>query len=330
MTDKPYISIEDQISLLKKRNLLISDEESAKKRLTRYGYYAIINGFKDPFMVDPNNDAKGFKTGITFDHIFDLFQFDREIRHTVANSLEVFEENLSEVVAHTIAKNISDDQDKYTQRKRYNAGKSYIYRNRTCYPIDTTIRILNKIIVSDKQPMKHYREKHGNVPPWISVKNLTFGELIWLFTLLKKADKTETISKMTGLDATIVEGHINQSKLKPMFHELLLLYLAYRNNASHNGRMYNFCPKKYQLTYNNYLHPTIGVSPADYRLKKGRNRIGVLIRTLRIFENFTPRIILEVGVHFSLKRYLKLHPEDKSYLLSEMEISSQWYENELK
>lgn len=71
---KPFKNIDEQINILtKERNLLISDIEDAKRKLSRYGYYEIVNGYKKHFMVDPSNDAKGFLEGVTFEHMYSLF-----------------------------------------------------------------------------------------------------------------------------------------------------------------------------------------------------------------------------------------------------------------
>lgn len=52
-TDKPFKTIDEQINILaNERNLKIPNIESAKVALSRYGYYEIINGYKDNFMID--------------------------------------------------------------------------------------------------------------------------------------------------------------------------------------------------------------------------------------------------------------------------------------
>lgn len=323
---KSFKTIQEQINILKSRHLLIPDEERAKIYLARYGYYAIINGYKDFFMVDPRDDSKGFKPNTTFDHIYDLFKMDRQLRHGIANALEIFEENFSEAISYTIAENISVNSDDYLLRQKYNSGRSYQWRGNTRWPIDDTLRMWKRNINSESQPMKHYRDRYGNVPPWISIKEFTFGSLVWLFQLLKKKEKTAVIARITGIDPLIIEGQIKNDSLKPMFHELLKLYLAYRNATAHNNRIYNFQSKKHKLSYNNFLHQKMKVSPAEYRLKKGQNRVGVLLKSAELFDNVDFRVELEVRIIFPIVRYLEIYPNDKIYLLGQLELNEQWYE----
>lgn len=49
--DKPFLSIDGQIKKLKnERHLIINSEENAARLLKRYGYYEIINGYKENFL----------------------------------------------------------------------------------------------------------------------------------------------------------------------------------------------------------------------------------------------------------------------------------------
>lgn len=60
MLDKNFTTFEEQINILKNRNLKFTSEESALTALKRYGYYNIINGYKDPY-VDIIDDKEHYK-----------------------------------------------------------------------------------------------------------------------------------------------------------------------------------------------------------------------------------------------------------------------------
>ena len=64
---------------------------------------------------------------------------------------------------------------------------------------------------------------------------MPFGTLIWFFQLLKKAEKTKVLSILTGQSSNTINGLLEKSHFKSAFKELLLLYLTYRNHASHGG-----------------------------------------------------------------------------------------------
>ncbi len=44
---KPFKTLDEQLAILEARGLVFSDKENAKKKLSFYGYYEIINGYKD-------------------------------------------------------------------------------------------------------------------------------------------------------------------------------------------------------------------------------------------------------------------------------------------
>lgn len=316
-TDKPFKTIDEQINILaNERNLKIPNIESAKVALSRYGYYEIINGYKDNFMIDSKNDDLGFKPHADFEHIYSLFSMDQELRNWVIDSLEFFEANLRQVVAYVIANNISEHQDKYINRRKYNTGRKY-YKSKAhkyVYPVDDLMRTLTRATKSQKEPFNHYRTNHGNVPPWIIVKQLSLGNLIWWTRLLKRKEKDAVISAMLGIPIPL----LNNSQ-RTLFGEFLDVCLNYRNTAAHGGRIYNHYSSKHRLSFES-AKMVLDVSNADYRNGKGQSRLGVLFNCLRLLSNQEPFIFLKSGINVSVKKYLKTYPEDLDFILSQMEL----------
>ena len=54
MSNKNPKTYEEQLEILKKRNLKILDEKRAKKILSVENYYALINGYKEFFLKSSN------------------------------------------------------------------------------------------------------------------------------------------------------------------------------------------------------------------------------------------------------------------------------------
>lgn len=158
MNDKPFLTINKQIELLEKRGLLFQDKEAAKNNLLSYGYYEIINGYKDCFLDNSLDEEDKFKSGITFEHIFQLFTLDRNIRSEVMSALETFEANLRQALAYTVAEQISEEQTKYLNRRNYATGKKQFNKSlhKEIYPIDALLHILKGITYANSEPYKHY------------------------------------------------------------------------------------------------------------------------------------------------------------------------------
>ena len=48
---KPFKTYDEQIDILKSRNLEIKDRNKARDLLSQINYYYLINGYKDPFLM---------------------------------------------------------------------------------------------------------------------------------------------------------------------------------------------------------------------------------------------------------------------------------------
>ena len=78
MKESPFKTIDEQIDILKERNLNFIDKENCKKKLLEYGYYEIVNGFKD-FLLKSKNPDK-FNDNETFEHLFAIYELNKNIQ----------------------------------------------------------------------------------------------------------------------------------------------------------------------------------------------------------------------------------------------------------
>ena len=120
--DKKFTTFEQQIEILKRRNLRFASEETALNLLRRYGYYNIINGYKDPY-VEIIDGKDHYKDGITFEQIYSLYKLDRAIRGRLMDAMLEFEDTLRTAVAHTLAEDFTEDQNLYLNRTNFKLGK---------------------------------------------------------------------------------------------------------------------------------------------------------------------------------------------------------------
>lgn len=324
-TYKPFKKIDEQIEILKKRNLLFISEEDAEKKLRRYGYYEIINGYKKPFLSTLNSDNDFYKEDTTFEHIFQLFQLDKILRSLVMGSLEDFEQSFRQVLAYTIAEEISVNQVNYLAKSHYNTGKKRRVHKANGKIIqewdrDITLDRLTRITKSNAQPYKHYREDFGNIPPWILVKGLTFGNLVYWFKLSKPDIRNIVISRLLNVDRVLVES--NSLKIKQFFGDIIGLYLDYRNLSAHNGRIYDHRSYLHSLEYSPFLYnkDRIDISKTEFKSGKMRSSLGIVLYTLSFFENKQPYKNLLKGLQLELSLYLKVFKDDKELLFKSMEL----------
>lgn len=85
MPDKEYKTYRQLITILRNRGMVIqkgSQGSRAMEILEQENFYNVINGYKDLFL-DPASTpaAEKYKTGATFNEVYALYSFDREVRH---------------------------------------------------------------------------------------------------------------------------------------------------------------------------------------------------------------------------------------------------------
>lgn len=307
MEDKNFTSFERQIEILKSRKLTIVDEESALRSLRKYGYYNIINGYKDPY-VESNASGESYKAGVTFEQIYALYTLDRNLRNIVMDAMLEVEDTLKTATAHIIAEAFSADQREYLKRTNYRTGKPI--NDSGDYTIDPLFRKFHKIMNDNTHPVKHYRETYHNVPPWILLKEASFGNIVNFIKLQKGPQKRKIISLVYNVPVSLVSA--NQD-LYNLFMDTLFVCLDFRNRAAHGGRIYNFQSKS-EFRYNRILHNTLSISPALYRQGRGHTGLPTLYVSLNFFDNPAPQIKLKTGIDFYVNRYLEKFPSEQEYL----------------
>ena len=229
-----YTTIDQQIQKLKLQHLNFDDEILARNRLATYGYYNIINGYRDPYIIRAY-DKKTYSPNVTFEQIFALFSIDHRIRNAILLSMIDLEEHLKAITAEVIAESFGSDYNIYLSRNNYRDKR---VRDPKFNRNSILASMLNVAENSTKQPIKYYRETHGYVPPWILFKGIYFGTFVNFIRFLKAPEREKLICNLY-LDQV---NDTNMDYYKDLLSDTLFLCHEYRNLAAHGGRTYNYVP----------------------------------------------------------------------------------------
>ena len=82
---------QEQLDLLKARGLVVADEPSALHCLEHHNYYR-LSPYRFPFTPPRNRDV--FRPGTTFEQLWALYTFDRQLRHLVIEACKSVEISL--------------------------------------------------------------------------------------------------------------------------------------------------------------------------------------------------------------------------------------------
>lgn len=234
--EKIFKTLDEQISILRGKNLIIDDEEYVKNILLRENYF-FINGYR--YLFYKSNKEKTFIKGTNFREIYALFYFDRQLRNILFKNILILENNIKSIISYELSRKYGFKEKKYLNPSNFTTDPK-----RTRQVNDLVKKIKRQIIVNGKEhtATKHYKSNYGYIPLWVVVKVLSFGIVGELYTILKLEDQ-EKIASLFNVDV-----------------ENLLAYLPiianYRNLCAHEDICYEHkTQKEIPLTkYHELLH----------------------------------------------------------------------------
>jgi abortive infection bacteriophage resistance protein len=221
---KPPISYTQQLKLLEKRNLTISNQAEAEAYLKEISYYRLSAYFLPYQRVKDN-----FNPDVTFKQIIKTYSFDRELRLLVFDCIERIEVAIRTQFIYSMAHYYDDAH--WQDKKEHFVTPYYSRANNLIDPYNTLQGIINKAKTARRPEVfiKHYIDTYdrpANPPSWMCLELLTMGELSFLYKgLAKNKDKVRI--------ASFFEVH-------PKVFISWLHSLTYvRNLCAHHSRLWN-------------------------------------------------------------------------------------------
>ena len=100
--EKTFKTIDEQIEILKSRNIVIDDDEKAYKLLSKNNYYYLINGYKNLFLDETNKEE--YIKNTRLQEIYFLYQFDKNIKINFLKYLLLIENEIDTYIAYEFSK----------------------------------------------------------------------------------------------------------------------------------------------------------------------------------------------------------------------------------
>ena len=186
--EKDFKTIDEQIDILKKKGLIIDDNNMAYNILLKENYF-FLNGYRHPFMNSPTD--RTFVSGSTFSELYALFQFDRYSRNIFFKNLLIIENRLKSVISYQLSKKYGYKEKDYLNAKNFTRDPE---KKRRVKDVIDKMRRQIRINTGRHNATMHYLKNYGYIPLWILVKVLSFGMVCELFSILTDEDKLEISS----------------------------------------------------------------------------------------------------------------------------------------
>lgn len=175
---KFFKNIDQQIEILKSRNLIIDDIGYAKNTLLRYNYYKIINGTSKFFIDD---DKRTYRQGVDFQDLVDVHNFDKNLKKILLSSMLELERIARSIISYKYVEKYPEPGD-YLNIKNYSKyDKSLALVN-----IDNLKTTIEKYMEEENyhRSMQYYMKKYGSIPFWFIINFISFGKLVNIFETL--------------------------------------------------------------------------------------------------------------------------------------------------
>ncbi|MBV6685525.1 Abi family protein [Bacillus sp. JRC01] len=232
---KTFKSLDEQIALLKKRNLIIRDEEKAKVHLLEKNYFDLINGFESILLVDSKASTKEY-VETYFEDFLLLYDFDKKLNLEILKILDKFEIRLKSSMAYRFCEKYfksAADSSCYLNINNYTNPLS----NHLSLPSDVAYPIgTHKLFYKDHKHagkrslnfIQFCKSKYSFIstyddPPfWVTIKVMEFGALFKLLLGFEK-DIFEKVIQDMGMKYVDKQEFINAIRI----------FIELRNTCAH-------------------------------------------------------------------------------------------------
>ena len=216
---KKHKTFDEQLKILKQRELILSNESFVLSKLQHINYYRLSAYFL-PFQYPKNSKNKNiFLPDTTFEDILSTYYFDAELRKIIFEAIESIEIYFRTQIAYFHS--LKYDAFGYLDFSTFRENKADKFE-------ELQSDILKEKTRSKEFFIKHFKKKYNSVdlPIWSVVEIISFGSLSKFFMILKEEEQNQVIQNIHG---------INKVVFYKWFHALS----SVRNICAHHSRLWN-------------------------------------------------------------------------------------------
>lgn len=248
---KPFLTHKQQIEKLSvDKKLLITDAAKAADILSRICYYALIDGYKNLFY---NPMTRQYKEGTKLEDILVLYYYDESLRNLYFRYLCHIEQRMRSLISYYFSETYSHMQVAYLTPCNYNYVPKF--QKQIDYLINKVLNYEANVNINHEYVV-YQRNTYGNVPLWVLMNTLTYGQISKMYTYLK----TGMQSKISMPFEAVTEKELGQ---------FLKALTNFRNICAHNERLFSF--RNNTDIPDKHLHKALSIPKKGNSYKMGKN-----------------------------------------------------------
>lgn len=176
-----------------------------------------------------------YKPNTTFDSIYSLFTFDRNMRSIFMKYILITEGILKSHISYHFSKEYKSDFN-YLNINNFNPNK-----------IETTTRLLTSIssviqadTTSKKGQIPHYLKEHKCLPLWVLMRKLNLGSVSYFYACMTDKIRKEVANEiLSDFKKEYPKLKFIYTNFDEQLEEILKFINLFRNVCAHEDRLFN-------------------------------------------------------------------------------------------
>lgn len=260
MGAKIFKTLDEQIEILKSKGLEIQDELKAKNVLLRENYF-FLNAYK--YIFYKKDGTRKFIPGTTFDELYSLFYFDRQLRNIIFKNILIIENNYKSMISYVLSKAYGYQERDYLNPNNFDNTRA---KSRQINDLIRKIKRQIRINATQNRATSHYVNNYGYIPLWVGVKVLSFGIVSEMYSILKPEDQ-KSLASMYNIEMSDLEDY-------------LPILANYRNLCAHEDIVFD--NKTQKVISDTKYHAILNISKdEEEQYKYGKNDLFALVLILK-------------------------------------------------
>ncbi len=301
---KTFLSYQDQISQLQsEKQLLIPNPAYAENMLEKLSYYTLIGGYKDLF----KNPASGkYLHGVTFEEIVAFYYFDDNMRSLFLKHILHVERHIKSMLSYHFSEKYGEQQSAYLDKLNYDLN------TKNHHEIQRLVKSLQKSISlpTHYTYISHHTKVHGNVPLWVAMNALTFGQVSKMYQYSSPDVKTRISKHFTGIT-------------EKQLHQFITIIARCRNVCAHGEWLYSF--RIHESIPDTKLHLKMKILIKCGQYSQGKRDLFAVVIALRYLTGNDEFRALRKDLSKLISKVLKECPHiSRENLLGQMGFPANW------
>lgn len=306
---KPFLTYQEQIDLLKQRGISIPSDSVGVDMLSKDNYYRLINGYKDLLLdaVPPDRYSNRSLNDFTA-----LSDFDRGLKFAFLNRLVQIETQFKGVISYEFSR--LHGPVGYLDSRNFEKlpAQKQSRRSQRAEEICNWIGRVHTTIAAQyryKDYISHYFDNHQEIPLWVLVNAMSFGDIVSLYKICK-AKTQDAVSSRFKLPSKLFQALIEHLRVV-------------RNVCAHDERLFSLRTPNKQIPVLR-IHSDLDLVRDDKPVKVGCDDLfATYISVLHFLARDDARLFTAEISH-ALRRLGKRSTADIQKVMSKMGFPANW------